>query len=68
MAEAQVNYPPRVSAGKGPSMKFYYFDGIAPITGDGLYSYTDDKNNVHSALVPNPDAHDHQTRRLLRGI
>jgi hypothetical protein len=59
---------PHIVRTTGLNGKVYTFDMVAPITGDGIYKTTTEKGVTYHAVVPNPDARDHQARRLLRGI
>jgi len=42
----------------------FWFDSMAPITGDGIYRRTEDGGMVRYALLINPDAAEHQRRQL----
>jgi hypothetical protein len=64
-----IKYPPTIfapiSLGPGKTGKaLFKFDMVAPITGDAVYKYEDEKTGIHHALLPNPDAYAHQLQTL----
>ena len=42
----------------------FWFDQVAPITGDGIYKRVEDGGTARHALLVNPDAAAHQHRKL----
>jgi hypothetical protein len=59
-------YPERIYAGRVLDTRAYYFVGVAPITGDGVYRHEGQTGEVRHALLTNPNASARQLQAFRR--
>lgn len=68
-AQPPEGYPHRIfvqtyRGGVKHNLLTFYFDCIAPITGDGVYRHEEQSGGVRHALLINRNAHAHQLHAL----